>query len=228
MDNRFTFTYADIKNLATTKAKKITVIDLINDMPYQEEKKKVEQSNDEFNNIVDTLQKLNGNLSKDEAKAMASKLGYKYIDIAEFEKGYIEQLQADADADAKEKAYAEARDAYDEFMKVMGFNNNQQPTQSVINLNAVIPAAQVEPEELDESKMSFNERCELVEEMLSGNSGNSQFKKHLSVRHKNVGAKSLIKEWYKLGYISLAEKNSLLFLANISACSGHLNVTARR
>jgi hypothetical protein len=229
MGNNFTFTYKDIKDLANTHAKKITVLDLVNDTQYQETKKRIESENKVHENMVATIKAMNNNkISDEDAKVLAEKMGCVFVDIKEFEDKYIEQLQADADQEAKEKAYEDAKKSYDEFIKVMGFNNNQPQQFPVINMNAVIQP-QVEDEEIDEAHMTFSERCEYIECLVSGSAkGNTQLKKHLDTRHKNIGAKSLVKEWYKKGYISLAEKNSLLFMCNISTCSNHLNVTARR
>lgn len=229
MSNGFNFTYEDIKKLAETKGAIVTTADLTNDNLYQEAKKIAEEGNKVFTDIVDTLQKINNGLGKADAEDMARKLGYEYVDIKKLESDYINQLQADRDAEAREKAYSDAKSAYENFMAVMGFNN-QPASQPVINLNAVIPQPQAKADEaeIDEAHMSFKERCEFVDELLSGGIGSSQFRKHLSVRHQNVEAKSIVKDWYKSGYISLAEKNSLLFLCNINACTSHLNVTARR
>ena len=232
----FNFNFKDVQNLATTKAPVITAADLANDTAYQEAKKKIIEDNNTFDAIVNTFMNMqNANLTKAEAEDLVTRLNYKHIDVAEFEKGYIEKLQEDADAEAREAAYLNAKNAYDSFIQAMGFNTQPQNAQPSIpiqlNMNAVVPANIQEPEkadEIDEKHMSFQDRCEYIEELLSGNSGNTQFRRHLAVRHKNVEAKSLIKEWYKAGYISLSEKNSLLFLANITACSGHVNVTARR
>lgn len=225
----FNFNFKDIQNLASTKASTITAADLANDTAYQEAKKKIIEDNNTFDAIVNTFMNMqNSNLTKAEAEELAKRLNYQHTDVAEFEKSYLEKLQEDADAEAREEAYNNAKKSYDEFIRAMGFDNQQPAAQQIINVNAVVPAQKPE-NEIDEKHMSWKDRCEYIEELSSGSShGNNQFRRHLSVRHQNIGAKALVKEWYKAGYITLAEKNSLLFMCNINACSNHLNVTARR
>lgn len=227
--NGFTFTYNDLLALANTTGRTITLTDLQNDENYQKMKKQIDEENTMYANIVATMKAANQNLSDDEAGNMAVRLGFKYTDVNKFNADCVEQMQKTVNEAAKEDAYKNAKNAYEEFVKVMGFNTQPAQPQPIINLNAVVPT-QVESseDEIDEKSMTFQERCDYIETLMSGGSGSSQFKKHLSVRHQNVGAKTVVKEWYKMGYISLAEKNSLLFLANISACSNHINVTARR
>lgn len=229
MSNGFNFTYSDILALANTKAATLTTADLSTNTYYQEQKAKIAAENVAFNNMVATMRAANPNLSAADAKVLAERLGFKYTEISVFEAECLEQMQKVADEEAREEAYATAKRSCEEFIKIMGFQN--QPQQSpIINLNAVIPQAQVEEdEELDEAHMTFSERCDYIECLVSGSAkGNTQFKKHLDTRHKNIEAKTLVKEWYKKGFITLSEKNSLLFMCNISTCSNHLNVTARR
>lgn len=229
--NGFTFTYSDLLALANTTGATMTTQDLNNDKNYQERKAEIIAENNAYNNMLATMKAANTNLSDDDAKILVEHLGFRHTDITKFENDCLAELQKAVNETAKEQAYENAKSAYENFMTAMGFNNTQQP-QQVINLNAMIPQpAQPQPTEeteLDEKHMSFQDRCELIESMMSGGSGHNQFRKHLSVRHQNVEVKSIIKDWYKSGYITLAEKNSLLFLANINACSNHLNVTARR
>lgn len=231
MNGNFTFTYADLLALANTTGTVVTSADLSNDENYKKRKAEIEAENNAFTNMVNTMRSANTNLSYDDAKVLAERLGFKYKNITDFENECLAELQKAVNETAREEAYKNAKNAYEDFVKVMGFDQQQTVTSApVINLNAVVPVQNTqEPEaEIDEAKMTFTERCEFVEDLMRGGVGNSQFKKHLSVRHQNVEAKSIVKDWYKSGYISLAEKNSLLFLCNINACSSHLNVTARR